>query len=68
MTSPTPAEAFPQTTRRQLEDFVTQFAARLAQDDEPDLDAIDVLARITASLAALIDARTASMIERRRRP
>jgi hypothetical protein len=61
MSTPTPPEIpprLPLTTRRALEDLVTTTAVRLSADREPDLDALDSLAKLTASLAALITART----------
>jgi hypothetical protein len=47
----------PVTTRRALEDLVSGMAIRLSTEPEPDLDEIDSLSRLTASLASLITAR-----------
>ncbi|SEO42617.1 hypothetical protein [Actinacidiphila rubida] len=48
----------PTSTRRAVEDAVTSLALTLLDDDEPDLDALNTLAELTSSLAALINART----------
>jgi hypothetical protein len=48
------------STRRAVEDVVTGFALVLLRDDEPDLEGLETLAQLTASLAQLINARTES--------
>ncbi|MFF0050052.1 hypothetical protein [Streptomyces sp. NPDC005498] len=54
MTTPTPADIAPKVpTRRALEQFVTAWALRLADQEKPDLDEVDALARLTDSLARL---------------
>ncbi|MGW9133771.1 hypothetical protein [Streptomyces sp. NPDC055681] len=58
MTTPTPA-AIPRTSRAALESLVSNLAVRLNADDVPDRDALETLAKLTESLARLIQARAA---------